>query len=185
MLRTGRASTWLATLATDQLSAAARATAPTLIMPCAVRGGAPLPISGRRRAGYGVTRPAPPTSRGQRHPFVERADDLGDPGGGPEIEEGALEEPSHLSPSASPGLLVGLAGPHPSQVADHPVLVIDGRVLDVAIQLAEIAGEEHRDGYGRELLAILLVRVRPHEVGVAARRLLGQALHQHAVAVAG
>ena len=45
------------------------------------------------------------------------------------------------------------------QVPDHPVLVVDGGILDVAVQLDEVPREEDGDRDRGEPLAVLVVRV--------------------------
>ncbi len=81
--------------------------------------------------------------------------------------------------------LAALARARGAVMSDHALLAVDGGILHVAVQLLERPREEdgHRDG--REPLAVLLVRERVHEVGIAARRRLGQALHEERVAVPG
>ena len=68
---------------------------------------------------------------------------------------------------------------------DQALLVIDGGVLDVTVQLTEVLREEDGHGNCGPLLALLLVGELPHEVSVAPRARLGQPLHEHGVAVAG
>src|SRR5207245_7518279 len=64
-------------------------------------------------------------------------------------------------------LRLGLAAPRRLHVAADVVLVIDGRVLDVAVQLPEVLRVEHHDWHRRPLAAILRVEELEHDVVVA------------------
>jgi len=97
---------------------------------------------------------------------VEPADDLGDAGARPNVEERRLEQRGDLAAAAGLRLILGLPRPRFAKGAEHAVLVVDGRILDVTVELDEVAGEEDRDRHGRELLAVLLVGVLAHEVGI-------------------
>src|SRR5439155_10094235 len=107
-----------------------------------------------------------PVSRANSQPFVQRAEDLRDSGVRPQVEEGRLEQGRDVAAAARLHLLVRLARARRAQVADHAVLAIDGRVLDVAVQLHEVLREEGSDGDRGELLPLLLVRVLEHQIGV-------------------
>src|SRR5215471_21237189 len=121
---------------------------------------------------------SPPASRNRRRPsvsallvadhqlFVDAAQDLANGRGGPQIEEGAGLERRELLHAAIPGLVLRLAGARGLLMAPDAVLVVDGGVLDVAVELLEVLGVEDGRGQRRPLRPVLLVEELQHEVVV-------------------
>src|SRR5262245_45200462 len=117
-------------------------------------------------------------------PFVERAQDLGDAGLRPHVVERGLEQCGDVAATARLRLLLRLARTRRAHETEHVVLAVDGRIFDVAVQLHEVLGEEDGDRDRRPALAVLLVRIGHHEIGVAPGRRRGQALAPHRLPVA-
>src|SRR5262245_22167157 len=97
------------------------------------------------------------SDRADQQSLVEAAEDLGHAGARPHVHERRLEERGDVTTAARPRLVLRLPRPRRAQVADHPVLAVDGRILDVPIQLDEVAIEEHGHRDRRPALAVLLV----------------------------
>src|SRR5580765_4121244 len=114
--------------------------------------------------------------------LVEHADPLGLGGVAPELEERRGLELRELAGGALAGLLRRLAGLRRRLSGADPVLAVDERELDIAIQLLHVAREEddHRDRLER--LPALAVQVLAHQVG--GRRLAGIRLRRAAEALA-
>src|SRR5207244_12088652 len=96
--------------------------------------------------------------------LVERAQDLVDARGGPEVEEGRGLEGPELPAVALLGLGLALAGAGRLHVAPHAVLVVDGRKLKVAVELREVLGVDGDDGQRGPLAADLLVHELEHDI---------------------
>src|SRR5438105_4187864 len=100
------------------------------------------------------------------HLLVQRAERLVDPRARPHVEEWRALQGQELPPITLLRLLLALAGSRRLLMSANAVLVIDGRVLDVAVELPEVLRIEHRHGHRRPLFSVLLVHELEHEVVV-------------------
>src|SRR5262249_19554951 len=89
-----------------------------------------------------------PSARTERELLVQRAQDLVDRRRGPEVEERRALEQDELALAPLLGLLGALARPGRLLLPADQVLVVDGRVLDVAVELREVAGVQTRPARG-------------------------------------
>src|SRR5262245_35839944 len=104
-------------------------------------------------------------------PLAERGQDLVHGRRCPDAEERRLLKNHELSVGALPRLCGGFTrarGADP--LVHHDVLVIDGRILDVAVEQLPVLRVERRDGNRLPGLAVLHVQELGHDVGVAVRR---------------
>jgi hypothetical protein len=116
---------------------------------------------------------------------VQCAQDLVDTGRGPQVEERRVLQRGELGGAARLRLLGGLTRSRRLLRGANAVLVIDGGILDVAVQLTEIARVEHRHRQRGPLSAVLGVHELRHEVVVAvAGGRIGPARRQNLAAVA-
>src|SRR5207249_3014538 len=99
--------------------------------------------------------------------LVERAQDLVDPGGRPHVEERRLLHGEEFAPIPVFGLRFRLAGPRRLLIPADQVLVINGRILDVAVQLLKVLRIEDGDQQRRPLTAVFRVQEFQHEIVVA------------------
>src|SRR5437879_3678709 len=125
----------------------------------------------RRRGGTGTgaghTRGCcAPSAVPNHHLLVQGTQRLVVPPRRPHVEAGRALQGQELPPVTLLPLLLALAGSRRLLMSANAVLVIDGRVLDVAVELPEVLRIEHRHGHRRPLCSVLLVHELEHEVVV-------------------